>query len=75
MKILEDGKVLNQLRKDIAKVKGRLIKKVEKRGIYEDFGQKEYRELLEKYSQYQYYEEITRELNEFEEWIENYGGW
>jgi len=73
MRILEDGKVLNQLRKDIAKVKGRLIKKVEKRGIYEDFGQKEYRELLKKYSQYQYYGEIARELNEFEEWIENYG--
>ena len=60
--------------KDIAKLKKRLIKKAEKIGLWENFGQKEVRELSDKYGQYFYGNINTDPIFEFDSWCQNYDG-
>ena len=52
---------------DIQKAKEKLIKKASKTGIYENFGQKEVRELYDKYY-------ISNEIRDFDEWCMTYNG-
>jgi len=52
--------------KDINKFKKQLIQKAQKKGLYENFGQKEVNKLLEKY-EYQH-------IADFDNWCMNYTG-
>lgn len=62
---------MKNLQRDIEKAKQKLIKKAREKGLYENFGQKEIRELKDKHfdclytSQYLY-------IKEFEDWCINY---
>jgi len=74
----------NKFKKDLNKFKKKLIKKVKEKGIYENFGQNEIRDLKDKYN----YDDLcknnlcltkeqikTRELIiKFENWCLNYNG-
>ena len=60
---------------DITKIKGRLIKRANKGGIWENFGQKEFRGLMDKYGRYLYDDEVnTKPIFDFNDWCMNYDG-
>ena len=61
-------KVEAGLRRDIAKAKKKLVAKAKRKGLYENFGQKEYRELDDKYSDWRYDAQMSNILNEFFHW-------
>lgn len=75
-------KILNQVYRDIEKAKNKLIAQAERKGsTWENFGQKEYRELRDKYSDYYYYSDevdvdernqIIDAINRFSDWAGNY---
>ena len=73
-----NGKKMNEmeqnLKKDVAKMKRRLTQQAKKRGmIWENFGQKEFRDLTDKYGRYLYDREVdTKPIFDFGEWICNY---
>lgn len=72
------GKKINEterdLKKDVAKMKRRLTQQAKKRGmIWENFGQKEFRDLTDRYGRYLYDIEVdTKPIFDFEEWASNY---
>ena len=79
--IFEEGDIKNykeivkQLEKDIDKAKKQLIAKAKRQGFYENFGQEEYRKLLDKYGKYIYNYEFRMLggeslLDSFRDWIE-----
>ena len=55
--------------KDIAKFKKQLIAKAKSKGLYEDFGQKEYTLLVDKYGRYG---EDGNKITEFNNWASNF---
>ena len=57
-----------QMRRDVAKAKNRLVKKALRTGLYENFGDKEYRKLDEKYSDYRYTPEFRDIITGFWRW-------
>ena len=60
---------------EVNKIKQKLIKKAENKGIYENFGQKEFRYLMDKYGENFYNDaELRRELIAFDNWAMNYEG-
>lgn len=64
---------------NIQKIKSKLIEKAEKKGIYENFGQKEVRELKDKYlSKLEPYSKdwmrACLEIDSFNNWAMNYTG-
>ncbi len=59
--------------RDCERVKRKLIKEAQRRGIYENFGQEEIRELESKYFQYKY-SRAYRHIDALEEWAESYTG-
>jgi hypothetical protein len=68
--------IVKQLERDINKAKKQLIDKAKRQGFYENFGQEEYRELLDKYGEYVYNYEFRMLggeslLDNFRNWIEN----
>lgn len=67
-----EDQVEKNILKDITKLKRRLIKKAEKSGLWENFGQKEIRELTNKYGQYLYSNIDTKPIFEFDDWCGNY---
>jgi hypothetical protein len=71
-------KVVTKLKRDIERQKKSLIKKVEKKGIYENFGQKEIDKLQDKYIDASKYtddmNEARRLIQEFNEWCMSYNG-
>lgn len=63
---------INDLRKEITGIKKKLITKVKRKGLYENFGQKELRYLSDKY--FIYDQAIASELTAFNNWAVNYTG-
>lgn len=63
---------------DIRRTKSRLIKKVAKKGLYENFGQKEIRKLADKYGkelcENDAFGKMHEAIMEFEQWVLNYEG-
>ena len=58
---------------EINRIKKRLIKKAEKRGLYENFGNKEFRYLMDKYGGSFYSDpELRKALVAFQGWSINY---
>lgn len=69
-----DKDVAYRIGTDIAKAKRKLVKKVKEKGlIYENFGQKEVRQLRDKYFDY-FFKEEGQLINEFDDWCMNYTG-
>ena len=62
------------IKKDVAKVKRRLIRQAKKQGLWENFGQKEFRELTDKYGMHLYDNVNTEPIFDFQEWSMNYDG-
>lgn len=63
---------------EINRIKKRLINKAKKRGLYENFGQKEFRQLMDKYGRDFYSDSGLRSaLMGFNDWAMNYDlrGW
>jgi len=57
---------------EINRIKKRLLNKVRKKGIYENFGQKEFRQLMDKYGADFYSDlELRRALMDFSNWTES----
>jgi len=64
---------MENLRKDITKAKEELKNKAEKKGMWENFGQKKIRELKGKYNYAAYgFTEMNRLIDLFEDWCMNY---
>ena len=61
-----------QLKKDIEKLKQVIIRQVKRKGVYENLGQKEVRQLRDKYNSYK--SNIGRLIGQFEDWCETYEG-
>ena len=58
---------------EINRIKKRLINKAKKRGLYENFGQKELRQLMDKYGRDFYSDsELRSALVGFQNWVMNY---
>ena len=72
--IKEREKIEKNIKKDVAKVKRRLIKQANKRGLWENFGQKEFRDLTDKYFDHIYDNVNTEPIFVFQEWCANYDG-
>ena len=69
------SKEAKQLAKEIEKEKKKLIRIAKTKGLYEDFGQKEYSELQDKYMDLYYVDkDIARLLDNFFDWCINYDG-
>lgn len=65
--------MLSDIEREIKRIKVKLIKKAKRKGLYENFGQKEYRELMDEHGQRFYTNsEIRAALLEFNNWINNY---
>jgi len=62
---------MTNLDQDIVKIKNQLINKAKKRGIWENFGQKEVRQLEEKYLK-DFDQEAWSKLIDFKEWCMNF---
>lgn len=71
---MENDQVEKNILRDIVKLKRRLIKKAEKNGLWENFGQKEVRVLTDKYGQYLYSNIDTKPIFAFDDWCINYQG-
>ena len=65
-----------KIEREIAAIKKKLIAKVKRYGLYENFGQREVRMLEDKYSDYRYgtYEErnLYKLIEDFNEWCMDY---
>ena len=60
---------------EIEKTKRRLIMQTKKKGLCDNFGQKEVRKLQDKYAQHLYMNDgIYDVITKFEEWCMNYEG-
>jgi hypothetical protein len=63
------------IKRDVAKMKRRLMRQAKKRGIWENFGQKEFRDLDNKYGYYTCDRDVdTQPIFDFREWCEGYDG-
>lgn len=60
------------LRKMIERRKAKLIEKAKKDGLYEDFGQKEVRELEDKIESEELYGEKGKIIRSFSDWCMNF---
>ena len=69
---------MKALQRDIEKQKAKLIAKASKKGIYENFGQKEVRDLEEKHIDISDYmdemNEKRKEVLDFDDWCMDYCG-
>ncbi len=65
-------KQMNMMRKEIERTK----RKLAKQSVYENFGQKEYRAIFDKYYllMIENYYQFSKLMNSFEEWLINYTG-
>ncbi len=64
---------VSDLRSDIRKIRTKLILKAKSQGLYEDFGQKEFRQLNDKYGRYIYEsKEVNNLLFGLNEWAMSY---
>jgi hypothetical protein len=69
--------IVKQLKREINRKRRQLMEKAKKKGLYENFGQAEFREIWDKYGKYIYDFEF-RELgggallDEFRDWIKNF---
>jgi len=61
-----------RLKTQIDQKKKALINKVKTKGLYENFGQKELRELQDSYPMFE--PEVSKLILEFDEWCMNYEG-
>lgn len=59
-----------QLKKDIEKFRQDIIRQVKRKGVYENLGQKEVRQLEDKYNSYK--GNIGRLIDQFEDWCKTY---
>ena len=64
--------LIKKVEKDIIKTKNRLIAKAEKRGLYENFGDKEGRKLEDKYLNISSY---TDEMNKVRDLFQEFSDW
>ena len=63
------------INRDITKIKRRLVKRVSRAGLWENFGQREFRDLSDKYGYYLTDRKIdTEPIFDFQEWCMNYDG-
>jgi hypothetical protein len=60
----------NELRKEIEKIKKSLINRAKKKGLWENFGQREARVLMDKFFQGNF--EDIKMIIEFQEWCSNF---
>ena len=67
---------IKRIRQEADKLKHQLIRKAERKGIYENFGQKEVRQLTDMIGSNLYTapQEIRNLLFQFDEWCMNYTG-
>ena len=73
----EDKQIIRQLKRDISKYKNKLIKYAKENGIYENFGQKEVRKLMDKYNIYIYDYHFNKLggyelLRDFDDWASTF---
>lgn len=67
--------MLAQANRDIQRMKGKLIRAAKRKGIYENFGQKEVRELWDRYNPHVYEEwGLADAILAFENWAMDYTG-
>ena len=59
---------------DIKRYKQQLLKRYQKSGIYEDFGQNEVRKLWDKYGDDFTYMQKSQPIRDFDSWCMNYTG-
>lgn len=65
--------IIPDLRSDITRAKNRLIEEAHTKGLYENFGQAEFRTLNDKYGRYIYEnQEVNNLLFGFNEWTMSY---
>ncbi len=69
---MTEKRLIPKLRQAIKRKKESLIKRVEKKGIYENFGQKEIRDLEDKYIDSSSY---TDEMNKMRDMIRELDDW
>ena len=62
---------MDKIYKEVEKTKEKLIKEAKTKGIYENFGQKEYNKLKDKFAQYQYTTDFEP-INNFFKWCINF---
>lgn len=65
-------KTIIKVQMDILKTQNKLIARCEKKGIYENFGQKEVRELKDKWIDLSCY---TEEMNQVRDLIQKFDDW
>lgn len=68
---------MSKIRVEIAiqNYKGRLIRKVNKTGIWENFGQEEVGVLEDTYNEHQYLnDEVWNKIRNFDDWCQTYTG-
>ena len=64
-----------QINRDIARTRSKLILRAKKKGIWEDFGQREVRVIMDKYSEHRYMNDGAWALiQSFDNWCMNYTG-
>ena len=67
-------KVNQRLKRDIEKYKSKLIEKVKRSGIYENFGQAEVRKLWGKYERDYTFRRTTQPIDDFDKWCMAFTG-
>ena len=64
-----------EITSEINRLKAALIKKASKKGLYENFGQREVRKLEDKHSDSRYKNDgVFTKIREFDEWASTYTG-
>lgn len=72
--IVRDNFNVKAMQKDIARLKGKLIARYQAKGIYENFGQKEVRQLRDKYGTDFTWQRRTQPITDFDNWAMNFTG-
>jgi hypothetical protein len=71
--VFKMSKEAQELAREIAREKQKLVKIARSKGLYEDFGQKEYGRLMEKYGDLYYAnDDVRKELDRFFDWCVNF---
>ena len=73
------NEIIKELQQDIKKYKKELVSKAMKKGIYENFGEQELRNINDKYSMFIYNYEFQElgggeRIINFRDWVETYEG-
>ena len=72
---MDDKKKIKAVEKTIQCYKDRLVRKVNRSGLWENFGQEEVNVLRDEYLDHQYLNDgVWNKIREFDNWCQNYTG-